>query len=111
MGTGRSTTFHRWRMPFGDRDLEYLDGAHPGLDAVAAEMLAAGRAEGIPIVQLPVARFLHALVAAVRPARIVEVGTAIGFSTLGMATARSPDGRTHTIDPDRSRTHRARRYR
>ena len=97
-------------MSFDDRDLEYLEGAHPGLDAVAAEMLAAGRAEGIPIVQLPVARFLHALVAAVRPARIVEVGTAIGFSTLWMATALSPDGRIDTIDPDRSRTDRARRY-
>lgn len=97
-------------MPFGDRDLEYLEGAHPALDAVATEMLAAGRAEGIPIVQLPVARFLHAVVAAVRPARVVEVGTAIGFSTLWMAAALPPDGRIDAIDPDRSRTDRARRY-
>src|SRR3989442_2219638 len=110
MGTGRSTTFPRSPMPSGEQDFDYLEKVHPGLDAVAAEMLAAGRAEGIPIVQLPVARFLHALVAAVRPARIVEVGTAIGFSTLWMATALSPDGRIDTIDPDRSRTDRARRY-
>jgi len=97
-------------MPFGDADLEYLEQTHPGPDAVATEMLAAGRAEGIPIVQLPVARFLHALVAAVRPARIVEVGTAIGFSTLWMAAALPPDGRIDTIDPDRTRTQRARRF-
>lgn len=97
-------------MPFGDTDAEYLERTHPGPDAVAAEMLAAGRAEGIPIVQLPVARFLHVLVAAVRPARIVEVGTAIGFSTLWMATALPPDGRIDTIDPDRTRTERARRF-
>jgi caffeoyl-CoA O-methyltransferase len=97
-------------MPFGEQDLDYLEKVHPGLDAVASEMLAVGRAEGIPIVQLPVARFLHVIVAAVRPARVVEVGTAIGFSTLWMATALPADGRIDTIDPDRSRTDRARRY-
>ncbi|HYS01396.1 MAG TPA: O-methyltransferase [Candidatus Eisenbacteria bacterium] len=97
-------------MPFGEQDLDYLEKVHPGLDAVASEMLAVGRAEGIPIVQLPVARFLHVMVAAVRPARVVEVGTAIGFSTLWMATALPPDGRIDTIDPDRSRTDRARRF-
>lgn len=97
-------------MPFGDRDLEYLEKAHPDLDAVAAEMLAAGQTEGIPIVMLPVARFLHVAVAALRPKRIVEIGTAIGFSTLWMATALPPDGRIDTIDPDRSRTDRARRF-
>jgi len=40
----------------------------------------------------------------------VEIGTAIGFSTLWMANALPPDGRIDTIDPDRSRTDRARRY-
>ncbi len=97
-------------MPFGDRDLDYLENMHPALDAVATEMLAAGRAESIPIVQMPVARFLHVVVAAVRPVRVVEIGTAIGFSTLWMATALPPNGRIDTIDPDRSRTDRARRY-
>jgi caffeoyl-CoA O-methyltransferase len=97
-------------MPFGDRDLDYLEKVHPALDAVATEMVAAGRAESIPIVQMPVARLLHVVVAAVRPARVVEIGTAIGFSTLWMATALPPDGRIDTIDPDRSRTDRARRY-
>jgi caffeoyl-CoA O-methyltransferase len=97
-------------MPFGDRDLEYLEAAHAALDGVAAEMLAVGHAENIPIVQLPVARFLRVLVGALRPARLVEVGTAIGFSTLWMAMALPADGRIDTIDPDRSRTDRARRY-
>jgi predicted O-methyltransferase YrrM len=97
-------------MPFGDRDLDYLEKVHSALDAVATEMLAAGRAESIPIVQMPVARLLHVVVAAVRPARVVEIGTAIGFSTLWMATALPPNGRIDTIDPDRSRTDRARRY-
>jgi caffeoyl-CoA O-methyltransferase len=97
-------------MPFGDRDLDYLEKVHPALDAVATEMLAAGQAEGIPIVPVPVARFLRVVVAAVRPARVVEIGTAIGFSTLWMASALPPGGRIDTIDPDRGRTDRARRY-
>jgi caffeoyl-CoA O-methyltransferase len=97
-------------MPFGDRDLDYLEKVHPALDAVATEMLAAGQAEGIPIVRVPVARFLRVVVAAVRPARVVEIGTAIGFSTLWMASALPPGGRIDTIDPDRGRTDRARRY-
>jgi caffeoyl-CoA O-methyltransferase len=97
-------------MPFGDRDLDYLEKVHPALDAVATELVAAGRAESIPIVQMPVARLLHVVVAAVRPARVVEIGTAIGFSTLWIATALPPDGRIDTVDPDRSRTDRARRY-
>jgi caffeoyl-CoA O-methyltransferase len=97
-------------MPLGDRDLDYLEKVHPALDAVATEMLAAGQAEGIPIVQVPVARFLRVVVAAVRPARVVEIGTAIGFSTLWMASALPPGGRIDTIDPDRGRTDRARRY-
>jgi caffeoyl-CoA O-methyltransferase len=44
------------------------------------------------------------------PKRVVEIGTAIGFSTLWMASALPADGRIDTIDPDRSRTDRARRY-
>jgi predicted O-methyltransferase YrrM len=49
-------------------------------------------------------------VLAMAPKRVVEIGTAIGFSTLWMATALPPGGRIDTIDPDRSRTDRARRY-
>jgi predicted O-methyltransferase YrrM len=110
MDMDRSTTSPRSPSPSAEQDLEYLEQAHPGLDGVVAEMLAAGRAEGIPIVQLPVARFLHVLVAGLRADRIVEIGTAIGFSTLWMATALPAGGRIDTIDPDRSRTDRARRF-
>ena len=40
--------------------------------------------------------------------RIVEVGTAYGYSTLWMALGQPPDGTIVTIDPDRSRTDLAR---
>ena len=97
-------------MPAVEADLDYLEAAHPPLDPVLAEMLRTGRSEGVPIVQPAVGRLLRVLVTAMAPKRVIEVGTAIGFSTLWMATALPPGGRIDTIDPDRARTDRARRY-
>lgn len=97
-------------MQVTDRDLQYLEGVHAPLGPVLAEMLETGRAEGVPIVSPASGRLLRILVAARAPRRVVEIGTAIGFSTLWMATALPAAGRIDTIDPDRSRTDRARRY-
>jgi predicted O-methyltransferase YrrM len=97
-------------VPAVEADLDYLEAAHPPLDPVLAEMLRTGRSEGVPIVQPAVGRLLRVLVTAMAPKRVIEVGTAIGFSTLWMATALPPGGRIDTIDPDRARTDRARRY-
>jgi caffeoyl-CoA O-methyltransferase len=80
------------------------------MDPVLHEMLDAGRKEGIPIVSPATGRVLRGLVLALAPKRVVEIGTAIGFSTLWMATALPAGGRIDTIDPDRARTDRARRY-
>ena len=50
------------------------------------------------------------LVRATGARRIVEIGTAIGYSALWMASAMPPDGELVTIDPDKTRTDRARRF-
>lgn len=97
-------------MPSADRDLEYLEQVHTPVGAVLAEMLKRGREEGVPIVSPAAGRLLRVLVLAIAPKRVLEIGTAIGFSTLWMAAALPADGRIDTIDPDRSRTDRARRY-
>src|SRR5437660_1500231 len=112
MGTVRSSTFRSAKasMFFTDRDLDYLDQVHTPVDAVLGEMLAAGRKEGIPIVSPASGRLLRVLVLALAPKRVLEIGTAIGFSTLWMASALPAGGRIDTIDPDRARTDRARRY-
>src|SRR5437773_9671926 len=93
-----------------ERDLEYLEGVHPPRGPVLEEMLKTGRSEGVPIVNPAAGRLLRVLVTALAPKRVLEIGTAIGFSTLWMASALAPGGRIDTIDPDRSRTDRARRY-
>jgi predicted O-methyltransferase YrrM len=74
----------------------------PALEAIedAAEPL------GIPIVDRDSGRILSVLAGGRR--RIVEVGTAYGYSTLWMALGQPADGSIVTIDPDRSRTDLAR---
>jgi caffeoyl-CoA O-methyltransferase len=80
------------------------------MGSVLEEMLKVGRAEGVPIVQPATGRFLRILVTALAPKRALEIGTAIGFSTMWIASGLPAGGRIDTIDPDRSRTDRARRY-
>src|ERR1700736_3342227 len=93
-----------------DRDLEYLEGVHAPLGPVLEEMLKTGRSEGVPIVNPAAGRLVRGLVMALAPKSVVEIGTAIGFSTLWMASELPAGGRIDTIDPDRARTDRARRY-
>jgi len=97
-------------MQVTDVYLQYLEGVHAPLGPVLEEMLKTGRAEGVPIVSPASGRLLRVLVMAMAPKRVLEIGTAIGFSTLWMASGLPAGGRIDTIDPDRSRTDRARRY-
>jgi len=97
-------------MSVASTDLDYLDGVHPPMGPVLEEMLKTGRSEGVPIVNPASGRLLRILVTAMAPKRVLEIGTAIGFSTLWMAGALPPGGRIDTIDADRARTDRARKY-
>lgn len=93
-----------------ERDLAYLEEIHAPLEGVFARMDEEGGRENIPIVGTAVGRALRVLVRATGARRVVEVGTAIGYSALWMALALPEDGELVTIDPDRSRTDRARRF-
>lgn len=92
------------------QDLEYLESIHEGLSGAFAELDREGGRDDIPIVGTAVGRLLHVLVRATGARRVVEVGTAIGYSALWMATALPEDGLLVTIDPDRARTDRARGF-
>lgn len=63
----------------------YLSGLVPEPDPVLAEMQEHGRRDGIPIVQPTTGMLLEVLAAATGARRAVEVGTAIGVSTLHLA--------------------------
>jgi predicted O-methyltransferase YrrM len=83
----------------------YLEDLRPERDALLGEMEALARLERIPIVEWETGRLLATLVAALRPRRVLEIGTAIGYSTLHMARELGPDGRIVTLErnPERIR--------
>jgi predicted O-methyltransferase YrrM len=86
----------------------YLSGLrrdpHPQLGIIDRE----GRAEGLPIVFPDTGGLLHTLARACGARRILEIGTAIGYSTLWMATALPSDGTLITMEYDAVRAARAR---
>jgi caffeoyl-CoA O-methyltransferase len=92
----------------GRQDRDYAESvARPPSDALLG-IEADAEPEGIPILDRESGRVLAALAGDRR--QIVEVGTAIGYSTAWMALAQPAGGKITTIDPDRSRTDRARRH-
>jgi len=67
-----------------------------------------GRAEGLPLVYPETGALLHSLARSCGARRILEIGTAIGYSTLWLATALPPDGALITMEYDAARAARAR---
>jgi caffeoyl-CoA O-methyltransferase len=89
-------------------DLDWIESiAAPPLPALIAIEEAAAPGH-IPIVDREAGRALQVLAAGRR--RIVEIGTAYGFSTLWLALGQPADGTIVTIDPDRERTDLARQW-
>lgn len=92
----------------GEADIDWIESNGRPPSPVLLAMEAAALPGGIPILDRASGRVLAALAADRR--RIVEVGTAIGYSTLWLALAQPRDGHIVTIDPDRERTDRARGF-
>ena len=86
---------------------EYLSGLEPEPDPLLAEMRAHGARDHIPIVEHVTGGLLEVVAASSGAARAVEVGTAIGVSTLHLAR-----GGAHVtsfeVDPERHE--QAKRY-
>src|SRR5215211_4687269 len=82
---------------------EYLHGLRPERGEVMGEMEAIAERDGVPIVHWETGRLLAILCRALDPI-VLEVGTAIGYSTLHMAQTLQR-GRIVTleIDPERAR--------
>ena len=87
-------------------DLDWIKSLARAPAPALAAIEAAAEPLGIPIVDRDAGRVLAVLAAGRR--RIVEVGTAYGYSTLWLALGQPADGTIVTIDPDRERTDLAR---
>jgi predicted O-methyltransferase YrrM len=90
-------------------DYDWIESTGRPPHPVFLEMEAAASGmRRIPILSRDSGRLLAVLAA--NRHRILEFGTAIGYSTLWMALGMPADGRITTIDPDSSRTAQAREY-
>ncbi len=92
----------------GRIDVDWIEANSTPLSAALAAIEAAAEPGNIPIVNRDSGRVLSVLAANRR--RIVEIGTAYGYSTLWLAMGQPADGTIVTIDPDRSRTDLARGF-
>lgn len=88
----------------------YLDGLtrppHPVLDRIRRQ----GREDGIPIVDPLTGALLHALTRTAGATKVLEIGTAIGYSTVWMALALPPSGLLVTLERDPARATTARAF-
>jgi predicted O-methyltransferase YrrM len=87
---------------------EYLHGLRPERSPVMKEMEELAEREGVPIVHWETGRLLAVLCRVLDPV-VLEVGTAIGYSTLHMAE-QLERGRVVTLERDPQRMVQARDY-
>jgi caffeoyl-CoA O-methyltransferase len=90
----------------GEADLDWIESIARPLSRAEEAIEAAARDPRVPIVDRDAGRVLSVLAGGRK--RIVEVGTAYGYSTLWLALGQPADGHIVTIDPDRERTDLAR---
>src|SRR5688500_4225251 len=93
-------------MPIRDYLVSLRRLPHPELEVVARE----GLAQGIPIVDPQTGAMLHTMVRAAGARRVLEIGTAIGYSALWIATALPADGQLITLERDAARAAAAREH-
>ena len=74
------------------------------LDAIARE----GAAQGLPLVDAEVGALLRVLATAIGAKRMLEIGTAIGYSGIWLAGALPSDGMLLTLEQDPARAQTAR---
>jgi predicted O-methyltransferase YrrM len=86
----------------------YIHGLRPERSPVMAEMEAVADRDDVPIVHWETGRFLAVLCRTLDPV-VLEVGTAIGYSTLHMAEQLS-DGRVITLELREDRAAQARDF-
>ena len=81
----------------------YLDSLHRPVDALLESIEQDGRARGLPLVHPASARLLRTLVLATGARRILEIGTAIGYSAIWMAQAQPTGGLLISLEKDAGR--------
>ena len=87
----------------------YLSSLNTAGDAVLDDIAREGEARNLPLVDAEVGALLRVLATTVSARRILEIGTAIGYSGIWLAGALPSDGMLFTMekDPERARAAKA----
>lgn len=95
-------------MPDGNSENEYVRWT-PGQNSKVLKELEvyAGR-NGIPIIKPEIAKLLMILGRILKPLRILEIGTAIGYSSIFLSAVLEPGGKIDTIEKNGLRVDEAR---
>src|ERR1700733_15383528 len=86
----------------------YLAGLNRLSDPVLREIEREGKEQKLPLVDAEVGSLLRVLATAVGATRILEIGTAIGYSGIWLAGALPSHGMLLTMEVDGERARRAR---
>jgi len=87
---------------------QYLAGLNRAGDAVLDEIARANQSRGLPLVDAEVGALLRVLATTAAATRILEIGTAIGYSGIWLAGALPPGGMLLTMEMSEERAGEAR---
>jgi predicted O-methyltransferase YrrM len=86
----------------------YLNTLNRLPDAVLQDIARDGTREDLPLIDAEVGALLRILATAIGATRVLEIGTAIGYSGIWLAAALPPDGMLLTLEMNQDRVRRAR---
>src|SRR5262245_24113529 len=86
----------------------YLAELNHARNAVLDDIARTGETQNLPLVDAEVGALLRVLALAIGARRILEIGTAIGYSGIWLAVALPADGMLFTMEKDPERAHTAR---
>ena len=95
-------------MDIDERMIAFIDSFDKGNPTFLNRLERCAREAGVPVVRPQMQSLLKFLLAALRPLRILEVGTAVGFSALLMSEFGPGDCRITTLEKDAERAAQAR---
>jgi predicted O-methyltransferase YrrM len=87
---------------------QYLAHLNRGTDSLLGEIAADGEARDLPLVDAEVGALLRVLATTIRAQKILEIGTAVGYSGIWLAGALPADGGLLTMEVDPARAEEAR---
>ena len=88
----------------------YLSSLNHQADDVLKDIARSGEQQDLPLVDAEVGVLLRVLATAIQARRILEIGTAIGYSGIWLAGALPADGSLMTMEVDEQRARQAREH-